>query len=142
MVGDELHGVASLSYHHCITALIMWVRVCPILNGLAQIRNTVRLDSLRCYIICGPLPAYITALRKQDRRSKTDTDHTLFCLRFSSFYTEFRGHDPVRYELSAQVDFVHLPRLQVIFLLLFTVFAATSESWLCVNLFPVMLLDG
>lgn len=83
LVEDQLYVIASLSSFHCITALIMWVKVCPILNGLAKIRNKVRLPavlhhmwpsnpavSLRPRQNC----AYITAPRKQGRHSKNDME--------------------------------------------------------------------
>lgn len=69
---------------HCITALIMWVKMCPILNELAQIRNKVRLPFPAVLHHLWPSNpgvslwhrqnrAYVTALRKQGRFSKNDT---------------------------------------------------------------------
>lgn len=66
--------------NHCITALIMWVKMCPILNELAQIRNKVRLPFPAVLHHLWPSNpgvslwhrqnrAYITALRKQGRFS-------------------------------------------------------------------------
>lgn len=52
--GDQFWVFASFSLWDCIIVLIMRVKVCPIPNELAQIRNKVRLGSLRCYIILGP----------------------------------------------------------------------------------------
>lgn len=50
----KLYIIATSSSSYCISALIMWVKMCPLLNGLAQISNQVRLGPLRCYITHGP----------------------------------------------------------------------------------------
>lgn len=50
----KLYIIATSSSSCCISALIMWVKMCPLLNGLAQISNQVRLGPLRCYITHGP----------------------------------------------------------------------------------------
>lgn len=71
-----LAGCVTLSLH-CVSAPVMWVKVCPILKASAQIRNQVRLGSLRRYISAGPAAPCGLALTslapgKRDRRSRND----------------------------------------------------------------------
>lgn len=79
----------------------MWVKMCPLLNGLAQISNQVRLGSLRRYITHGPATqpspggtALTSELSKAGQTIKNDTES---CSQKSQRLIVSNGGEPRRH---------------------------------------------